>query len=122
MGRAAGVVDQHVEPAVAFVDGGHQCLQLIEVAHVTGHEPRFAIGVARQLGRCLATADHHLGAMFQEALADAPADAFAAAGDQHHLAAEIHCIAHGCLVVKKWLQARAYAAFRPRPKGLGDIP
>ncbi|MOA36456.1 hypothetical protein D3C78_1579790 [compost metagenome] len=36
--------------------------------------------------------------MLQEALADTPADALAAAGDQHHLAAEIQWIAHEILL------------------------
>ena len=41
-----------------------------------------------------ATADKYLGAGLQEAFADAPANPFAAAGDQHHFAAEIQGVVH----------------------------
>ncbi|MNQ88003.1 hypothetical protein D3C85_1032520 [compost metagenome] len=100
MGGAAGVVDQHVQAPAALDDGCHQALQLVHVAHVAGQEQRLAPAMGRQALRRVAATDHHLRPPFEEALADTAPHTLAAPGHQYHLAAEIHRVAHGCLVCR----------------------
>ena len=63
-------------------------------AEVREHIDRLAPPGPRQAVWRGATADKYLGAGLQEAFADAPANPFAAAGDQHHFAAEIQGVVH----------------------------
>ncbi|MNV78401.1 hypothetical protein D3C71_1718890 [compost metagenome] len=91
---AAGVVDQHVEAAEVAFDGVEQRLQRVAVTHVAGDEHRAAPVHAGQLLGCTARTDDDLRPGRQEALGNPGTDAFAAAGNEYHLATEIkpHCM------------------------------
>ncbi|MDT4861431.1 hypothetical protein FQZ97_960370 [compost metagenome] len=84
--RPAGVVDHHVQFAVALERGLHQCFHVGRFRHVTGDEGCASArghdggGHAFAVGRVDVVHDD-LGAFFGQALGNALAEAAACAGD-----------------------------------------
>ena len=84
--RAAGVVDQHVEPPHALGRAVDEGLGLVGLAHVGLDEggcpvdPSGPTAVGSTVGRRVPPADHHLGPGGQERLGNGPPHAPAAAG------------------------------------------
>ena len=121
MGRAAGIIHQHIESAELFGDGCHAGLDLLVVAHIAGAEHCLAPGVGRQVLRVGAAAHDHLSAGGQKRLGDAPAYALTAAGNEDDLIAKIQRIAHLFRLRSPQLRSGLWSAGdllkmpRPRP-------
>ena len=85
----AGVVDQHIEPAVALEGGGDQADAVRLSRHVGGGDVTFAAQLAHQVGGRLepldaTRPDQQPGAIASVGERQGPTDAGARPGDQHH--------------------------------------
>ena len=88
-----GIADQDVEPAIAFVEGRRQFVDLCEIAQVEGHERGAAATGTNGVVELFEAADrarsqHDMRAFAGKAQRDRGADAARGSGDQRDLAGE----------------------------------
>src|ERR1041384_1057564 len=88
-----GVADEHIEPAIALVQGRAQLVELAEIAQIERYKGGAAPGGAYPVVGFLEAADracdqHQMGAFAGKALGHRGADAARGSGNQRDLAGE----------------------------------